>query len=98
MVRSLEAFGYSKLGLSDDDFNQPKRVVQLGYPPYRMDVLTPIEGVEFIDAWEWRVVITLDGVDVPFIGRDDLLANKRAAGRPQEIADVERLMSQGADE
>jgi len=94
IVRSLEAFGFSNLGLTEEDFNQPDRVVQLGYPPYRIDILTSIEGVEFDGAWERRVVVPLDGVDVPFIGRDDLLKNKRVAGRPQDIADVERLSGQ----
>lgn len=97
IVRSLEAFGFSGLGLTESDFNQPDRVVQLGYPPYRIDILTSIDGVEFDDAWTRRVVLDLDGIDVPFIGRDDLLANKRAAGRPQDVADVERLTREGSD-
>ncbi len=97
VVRSLEAFGFSNLGLSDEDFNQPDRVVQLGYPPYRIDILTSIEGVEFDGAWERRVVLDLDGIEVPFIGRDDLLTNKRVAGRPQDIADLERLTGQESD-
>jgi hypothetical protein len=94
VLRSLEAFGFADLGLSVEDFKQADRVVQLGYPPYRIDILTSIEGVEFNDAWTRRVVIDLDGVEVPFIGRDDLIANKRTAGRPQDIADVQRLTSQ----
>lgn len=93
VVASLEAFGFTGLGLSEDDFNQPDRVVQLGYPPYRIDILTSIDGVEFEPAWERRVILELDGISVPFIGRDDLLINKRSAGRPQDIADVERLSS-----
>ncbi|HEY5111982.1 MAG TPA: DUF6036 family nucleotidyltransferase [Acidimicrobiales bacterium] len=91
VIRSLEAFGFAGLGLTEDDFNQSDRVVQLGYPPYRIDILTSIEGVVFDEAWSRRVVLDLDGVLVPFIGRDDLIANKRVAGRPQDIADVERL-------
>lgn len=97
ILRSLEAFGFTGLGLSEDDFSQPDRVVQLGYPPYRIDILTSIEGVEFDEAWSRRITLDLDGVGVPFIGRDDLLANKRVAGRPQDIADVERLTSQETD-
>ena len=91
VVRSLEAFGFAGLDLSESDFNEPGRVVQLGYPPYRIDILTSIEGVEFDEAWTRRVVLDLDGIPVPFIGRDDLLTNKRVAARPQDIADVERL-------
>jgi hypothetical protein len=94
VLRSLESFGFSGLGLAEDDFSQPDRVVQLGYPPYRIDILTSIEGVEFDEAWTRRIVLDLDGVFVPFIGRDDLLTNKRVAGRPQDLADVERLTGQ----
>jgi len=97
IVRSLEAFGFTNLGLSEEDFNQPDRVVQLGYAPYRIDILTSIEGVEFNDAWERRVVLDLDGIEVPFIGHADLLTNTRVAGRPQDIADVERLTRQESD-
>src|SRR5665213_1746075 len=97
IVRSLEAFGFTNLGLSEEDFNQPDRVVQLGYAPYRIDILTSIEGVEFNDAWERRVVLDLDGIEVPFIGHADLLTNTRVAGRHQDIADVERLTRQESD-
>ena len=97
IIRSLEAFGFAGLGLTEDDFSQPDRVVQLGYPPYRIDILTSIEGVEFDEAWSRRVVLDLDGVLVPFIGRDDLLTNKRVASRPQDIADVERLTNEESD-
>lgn len=94
VLRSLEAFGFAGLDLTVDDFTVPDRVIQLGYPPYRIDILTSIEGVEFDDAWARRVDINLDGIQVPFIGREDLLANKRAAGRPQDVADVLRLTNE----
>lgn len=94
VLRSLEAFGFSGLGLTTDDFIKLDSVVQLGYPPYRIDILTSIEGVEFDDAWSRRVVVAFDHLEVPFIGRDDLIANKRSAGRPQDIADVARLTEQ----
>lgn len=65
--------------------------MQLGYPPYRIDIITSISGVEFENAWANRWVIDVDGTQVPFIGRDDLLKNKRATGRPKDLLDVERL-------
>jgi predicted nucleotidyltransferase len=98
ILRSLEAFGFSNLGLEESDFNRPDRVVQLGYPPYRIDILTSIEGVDFDGAWERRVLIDLDGIEVPFIGREDLLTNKRVAGRPQDVADVNRLTQHESDD
>lgn len=65
--------------------------MQLGYPPYRIDLLTQISGVDFDSAWTRRVEVILGGVVVPFIGREDLIASKRATGRPQDVADVLRL-------
>ncbi|MFT3852826.1 MAG: hypothetical protein QM733_08830 [Ilumatobacteraceae bacterium] len=91
VVAALEAFGFGGLGLTAADFDQPDRVVQLGYPPHRIDVLTSIDGVEFEDAWTRRIIVEADGHDLPVISRDDLIANKRAAGRPQDLADVARL-------
>lgn len=97
VLHSLEAFGFSGLGLTEDDFVKPDSVIQLGDPPYRIDILTSIEGVEFVDAWSHRVIVAIDNLEVPFISRDDLLANKRAAGRPQDIADVARLTGHESD-
>ena len=65
--------------------------MQLGYPPYRIDFITSISGVEFENAWANRWVIDVEGLKVPFIGRDDLLKNKRATGRPNDLLDVENL-------
>jgi hypothetical protein len=77
-------------GLSSADFLQPGVVVQLGDPPLRIDILTSIDGVEFVDAYPMRLLDDVDGLAVSFIGRDELLANKRASGRAQDIADVTR--------
>jgi hypothetical protein len=60
----------------------------LDYPPHRIDIMTSIDGVMFDDAWERRTLVDIDVHTVPFIGRDDLVTNKRAAGRPQQVADV----------
>lgn len=94
-VRStLEEFGFSGLGITTDDFSHTDSIVQLGYPPYRIDILTSIDGVEFEAAWDNRLMIDLDGVEVPFISRTDLIVNKLAAGRPQDVADVKRLTNE----
>ncbi len=55
--------------------------------------MTSISGVYFADAWESRVSATLDGVDVDFIGREALIRNKRASGRPKDLVDVDELAS-----
>ncbi len=88
----LAEFGFGSLNLTTDDFTTLDRVVQLGYPPYRIDIITSISGVEFENAWANRLVVDVDGMQVPFIGRDDLLKNKRATGRPKDLLDVERLI------
>ena len=87
----LDAFGFGQLGADADTFQQPDMVVQLGRPPNRIDILTQISGVEFDDAWPGREDVLLDGVPVPMIGRDALLANKRASGRPKDLADLREL-------
>ena len=91
IVASLNEFGFSQVGLTSGDFDHPDCVIQLGYPPQRIDILTSIDGVDFSVAGNRRFSIKIDGPDVPFIGRDDLIVNKRAAGRPQDQTDVARL-------
>jgi len=91
IVKALGAFGFSSLGISPEDFESESLVVQLGFPPHRIDLLTSIDGVSFDEAWLRRVVVSANGLPIPFIGRDDLLVNKKAAGRPQDIADAQRL-------
>ena len=91
IVRSLDEFGFVGLNLSDDDFNRADAVVQLGDPPHRIDVRTSIDGVDFKRAWARKVLIHVDGQSIPFISKEDLITNKRAAGRPHDVADVARL-------
>jgi predicted nucleotidyltransferase len=91
VVAALDDFGFGGLGLSSDDFNRPDVIVQLGYPPLRIDILTSIDGVRFHDAYPHRVEASIDGLNIKFIGREELIANKRAAGRRQDLADADRL-------
>lgn len=94
IMRALNAFGFQNLSLTESDFSKEDSIIQLGYPPFRIDILTSIDGVAFDPAWEKKVVVELNGMKVPFIGREDLIANKKAAGRPQDLADVSRLTSE----
>jgi hypothetical protein len=91
VLNALKEFGFGELGLTENDFDRSDSIVQLGYPPHRIDVLTSIDGVEFDDAWHRHIEIEIGGEIIGFIGREDLLANKRAAGRPQDLADIARL-------
>lgn len=97
VVKALRDFGapLSQHGVTEVDFWRPGGVYQLGLPPRRIDVLTQISGVEFAEAWASRVFIALRGVPVGFLGREELLKNKRAAGRPKDLLDVELLERQG---
>ena len=92
-VAALEDFGFGGLGLTATDFTTPDSVVQLGHPPNRVDLLTSPSGVVFEQCWNDRVNLELDGIVVPFIGVDALIANKAAAGRAQDLADIESLRS-----
>jgi len=89
--KSLAAFGAPTSKITVDDFSMPDIVYQIGIAPRRIDILTSISGVEFEQAWEKRISIELDGLTVPVIGREHLLANKRASGRPKDLADAETL-------
>lgn len=91
LLRALDEFGMGSLGLTEADFLEHDVVVQLGYEPNRIDLLTGLTGVEFAEAYPRRIVVRLGDVDVPFLGRDDLIANKRALGRARDLADVEDL-------
>lgn len=95
LLQALGDFGFGTLGLTPEDFARPGQFVQLGYPPNRIDLLTSIPGVAFEEAWERRVQESFDSVPVPFLGRDDLVRNKKAAGRFQDLADVELLETDG---
>ncbi len=92
--QALLIFGapVASLGISKADLVEPGLVIQFGLPPNRIDFLTSISGIpEFDAAWRGRVNFELRGQVVPFIGRADLIANKRAAGRRKDLADIEAL-------
>jgi predicted nucleotidyltransferase len=69
----------------------PNQIIQLGYAPNRIDLLTTLEGVEFEKCYASRVEVEIDGVKVNFIDLENLKQNKKATGRHQDLADVENL-------
>lgn len=95
IVDALGDFGFGALDISADDFQADDRVIQLGHAPNRVDLLTRLYGVDFSAAWNRRVAATLDGVPVWMISKADLLANKLATGRPQDLADLDALRHLG---
>ena len=85
---SLAEFGAPMEQLSEQDFVAKGIVFQIGVAPRRVDVLTSIDGVEFEDAWARRLEIDIEGLRVPVLSREDLIKNKRASGRPKDLADL----------
>lgn len=94
--RALAAFGSPVEKLRVEDFTIPEIVYQIGVAPRRIDILTSISGVDFEQAWSNKMVLALDGLSVPVLGRSDLIANKRSAGRKKDLADLESLQEPGA--
>jgi hypothetical protein len=91
LVSVLRAFGFDVPQLSTELFLSPDRVIRLGAPPLRIELLTTIAGVEFDACYARAVHTTLGDVDVRIIALDDLKTNKRAAGRHQDLADLDHL-------
>ena len=91
LIKALSQFGMDSLGLSEQDFLTPDQVVQIGYPPNRLDILVSISGVEFSECFPRRVDVLLDGLIVNFIDLEHLKLNKKASGRLQDLADLENL-------
>ena len=88
---ALARFGAPLESLTHADFAQPGNVYQIGVPPTRIDILMLVTGLDFPAAWENRKITTYAGLAVPCIGRADLIKNKRATGRPQDLLDAEQL-------
>ena len=97
--RALLAFGapVQAHGLTVEDLASAGTVHQVGLPPFRIDVLTRIDGVDFEGAWRRRHVQAVGGRELPYLGLRDLLENKRASGRTKDLLDIELLREAGVD-
>ena len=91
IIIALKEFGFGSLGLKSEDLQIPAQVIQLGYPPSRIDLLTDIDGVSFAECWENRDEIQMAALIIPTINIKDLIRNKTASGRLQDLADLEKL-------
>ncbi len=90
-VKALEQFGFSSLGLQTGDFLVPDQIIQLGYPPNRIDLLISLENMDFRECYDSRSEITVSGVKINFIDLANLRKSKKIAGRYQDLADLENL-------
>lgn len=91
ILAALAAFGFGQVGLHEPDFQTPGQVVQLGVPPVRVDIITSVEGLSWEQAIQGKTGGDYGGVPVDYIGRQELILNKRAAGRQKDLADIEAL-------
>jgi hypothetical protein len=93
ILMALDDFGFGGLDLSEQDFSREDRVVQLGRPPARVDLITSLTGVNWERADAGRISGRYGDVPVFYLGREEFIANKRATGRKQDLSDLERLES-----
>ena len=93
VVAALTRFGVplDTLGIREADFTQADQVIQIGLPPYRVDLLTSVSGLGFDEAWSDRLAGSLFDVHVNFLGRASFIRNKRATGRDKDLRDIEML-------
>ena len=91
VLRALREFGFDLPELEPTLFTDPRSIVRFGVPPFRIEIMTSIDGVEFEGCRAQAVEFDLDDVHVPVISLADLKINKRAAGRHKDLADLENL-------
>jgi predicted nucleotidyltransferase len=93
LMRALNKFGAPLDDISESDFSSEGIIFQIGNSPRRIDIITNISGIKFEQAYANRKAILIEGIEVPVISLQDLIANKRASGRMQDLADIEKLES-----
>jgi hypothetical protein len=91
VLAALQEFGVAPPDFHAARFEDPATMLVLGMEPFRIDILTDIPGVSFEAAWDERSAVTLDGITIPLISKTNLIKNKKAVGRLQDLADVEAL-------
>jgi predicted nucleotidyltransferase len=91
ILKCVEDFGFSSYNLSVADFTKEGNIIQLGYPPVRIDIINQVDGVNFSECFKNKKEITVEGLTLNFIGYEDLLKNKRKSSRPRDIDDIENL-------
>mgnify|MGYP003976323977 CR=1 FL=1 len=91
ILNVLNQFGFGGSGATEALLLTPGKVIRMGIAPLRIELLTGISGVVFEECWERRDSVEIDGIPIQMISKPDLLTNKKAAGRPQDLADVDKL-------
>ncbi|MDH3268307.1 MAG: hypothetical protein OEM46_05575 [Ignavibacteria bacterium] len=91
IIRTLTDFGFNVLDINPELLMEEGKVIQLGKPPFRIDILTSIDGINFTEAWERKVVGSYGKQTLYFISKDDFIKNKKASGRKKDLNDLEDL-------
>lgn len=91
ILDALHDFDFKALGLTMDDFECPDKVVQLGVPPVRIDIITSLTGVSWEEAFAGRKKANYGDIPIYYLGREQFITNKRALGRKRDLADLEAL-------
>ena len=91
VIEVLKDFGFGEMDVSREDFLQKGMVVQLGLPPNRIDLINSPDGVDFARCYEKKIEIEIDGLKISVIDLENLKKNKKASGRLQDLADLEKL-------
>ncbi len=91
IIKTLHEFGFNLPEIVSEDFLKKDNIIQLGYPPNRIDLLTEVTGLVFDECYSCKVVVVIDGVKLYFIDIVNLRVNKKSTGRSQDLADLENL-------
>jgi len=91
IIKAIKEFGFGSLSLTPEDFSSQEKVIQLGIPPVRIDILTSLTGVTWEQVSSNRAKGDYGDIPVYFIGKDELIANKKSLGRHKDLADIESI-------
>jgi hypothetical protein len=93
IVQTLKEFGFNNLNINEEAFTKKGQIIQLGYEPIRIDILTSIDGCNFQEIWKNKIIGKYGNTKIFYIGIDELIKNKKATNRKQDQADLEILLS-----
>jgi hypothetical protein len=91
ILQVLDGFGFSSLSIKTEDLLKPGNVIQLGYPPVRIDLINDLDGVLFDPCYKNRIISDSDEISVSYISLGDLIINKKACGRYRDLDDLQNL-------
>jgi len=91
ITASLRDFGFDTPELSASLFLEENRVVRMGNPPFRIEVITTASGVDFTTCYAHRTEAVIDEIPVGIIALEDLKTNKKASGRYKDLNDLQNL-------